>query len=229
MPDTCQGFPDYINVFVSLCFPWLPTHFIFLTYKIPNPLLKAPPIVWNNKHSQNGSIHILRQALRHCSLVLDRLCYSRPGRSPSSYVSLLHPQRTQYWLSLHTAVIIYDRRTPNPATEALNRLEKRSSSISLTCWTQTNCSGQSTGHSVSGFSSNQPCINAANCQCMVVTLLDNAHVAYWNGQACSGNKSILNGCFSNANVVQPSAGTNSLGFHTGCTGSWMGPERPYTT
>ncbi|PQE26144.1 hypothetical protein CJF30_00000865 [Rutstroemia sp. NJR-2017a BBW] len=119
----------------------------------------------------------------------------------------------------HTAVIIYDRRTPNPATEALNRLEKRSSSISLTCYTETNCSGTATGHSVGGFSSNQPCINAANCQCMVVTQLDNAHLAYWNGQACSGNKSILNGCFSNGNVQQPSPGTNSLGFHTGCTGS----------
>ncbi|PQE32088.1 hypothetical protein CJF32_00001678 [Rutstroemia sp. NJR-2017a WRK4] len=116
-------------------------------------------------------------------------------------------------------VIIYDRRTPNPATEALSRLEKRSSSISLTCYTETNCSGTATGHSVGGFSSNQPCINAANCQCMVVTQLDNAHLAYWNGQACSGNKSILNGCFSNGNVQQPSPGTNSLGFHTGCTGS----------
>ncbi|TVY80415.1 hypothetical protein LSUE1_G007112 [Lachnellula suecica] len=114
-------------------------------------------------------------------------------------------------------VVIYDRRTPNPSTGALSRLEKRSLTVGVTCYTETDCSGTPTDHDFSGTSSSA-CVSARNCQCMLVTTLDNAHIAYWNGKSCSGNKSVLNGCFSNRNVKQSSPGTNSLGFHDGCTG-----------
>lgn len=127
-----------------------------------------------------------------------------------------------YWQN--SAIIKYILSSKNPTIEISNRLMERqggsgpTSYVSMTCYTQTDCTGQATPHSQS-FSGNSECINAANCQCMLVYDLDDAHLVYWNGQTCNGEKSILNGCFSNGRVQQSSAGTNSLGFHAGCTGS----------
>ncbi|MCJ1246074.1 hypothetical protein MMC30_003278 [Trapelia coarctata] len=113
-----------------------------------------------------------------------------------------------------------DARSINLAVKAENNLAKRSgSSVYLTCYFQTDCTQVAYVHQASGFDTNQPCINAANCQCMIIKTLDNAHIKFWNGQTCSGNESGQNGCFINQNVVVSSPGTNSIGFHVGCTGN----------
>ncbi|CAF9930828.1 hypothetical protein IMSHALPRED_008288 [Imshaugia aleurites] len=90
-----------------------------------------------------------------------------------------------------------------------------SSTALLTCFTETDCTGFTFQRGLT-FTANSPCVSAENCQCMIVQTLDNAHLLYWNGDNCKGAQSSQNGCFENGKLELPSAGTNSLGFHTGC-------------
>ncbi|KAF4632591.1 hypothetical protein G7Y89_g5543 [Cudoniella acicularis] len=107
--------------------------------------------------------------------------------------------------------------SPNPHVRVRDALYKRAlSTVAMTCYVYTGCTGPSYSWDTS-FDSNL-CVQAPNCQCFIVTTLDNAHISWWNKAGCNGNRSWFdNGCDISLPTTENSPGTNSIGFQVGCT------------
>lgn len=99
---------------------------------------------------------------------------------------------------------------------------------SVQCYPTTDCSGPPAG--LYSYNSNSDpegnCYDASNCECMVVTELQNANVQYWTGGAgadCTGESSTYNllcgdviPSSSQPNYTMSTTGTNSLSVNVGC-------------